>query len=245
MIIPPCKTVISKDELASYEVAINENPDNAARSVPGGRRKRAIGTWSKFWGNGRTLRIAFMGGPPEALCLAIQKQINKWQASTNLTFEFVESGDSDIRIKTDSNLNDSAVGTDALLYDQHVPTLNLSVDHNHSHFERTVLHEFGHALGLQHEHQHPNATVPWDKPKVYKYYKDNFDWEEDLVDFNLFKPLEINEHFLAPYDKNSIMHYVVENELTVGDFEVGINSKISMLDRRAMRKIYPKPLAIE
>jgi len=244
VIIPPCKSVIPKDELASYAVAINENPANARPSSPGGRSKRAIGTWSKFWSNGRTLKIAFTDNPPPPLRKAIQAQISKWQSSINLTFEFIESGYSDIRIKTGSDHNDSAVGTDALLYEQHMPTLNLSVDTAHPSFERIVLHEFGHALGLQHEHQHPKATIPWDKPKTYKFYKDQFGWNEDDVDFNLFKPLEINEHFLTPYDKDSIMHYVVDNEVTTGDFEVGDNSKISMLDRRAMRKIYPKPRSL-
>jgi hypothetical protein len=37
-------------------------------------------------------------------------------------------------------------------------------------YSRVVLHEFGHALGAIHEHQHPAAGIPWDKPKVYEYY---------------------------------------------------------------------------
>ncbi len=56
----PCKMIRAIDELASYDAAILENPDNAQRSSTGRRSKRAIGTWSKFWGNGRTLRIAFV-----------------------------------------------------------------------------------------------------------------------------------------------------------------------------------------
>jgi len=39
-----------------------------------------------------------------------------------------------------------------------------------SEFSRTVIHEFGHALGMIHEHQHPLAAIPWDKDKVYTYY---------------------------------------------------------------------------
>ena len=30
----------------------------------------------------------------------------------------------------------------------------------------TVLHQFGHALGLEHEHQHPTAPLEWNQEKV-------------------------------------------------------------------------------
>ena len=34
-------------------------------------------------------------------------------------------------------------------------------------FSRTVLHEFGHALGLQHEHQRRNANINWSRYLAY------------------------------------------------------------------------------
>lgn len=56
----------------------------------------------------------------------------------------------------------SAIGTDARLpcYKER-QTMNLGwVD------ERTILHETGHALGLVHEHQHPEGKIDWDMQKV-------------------------------------------------------------------------------
>jgi hypothetical protein len=32
----------------------------------------------------------------------------------------------------------------------------------------TVVHEFGHTLGLEHEHQNPKAGIVWDEEVVYK-----------------------------------------------------------------------------
>ena len=34
-------------------------------------------------------------------------------------------------------------------------------------YRRVVLHEFGHALGLAHEHQSPGVAIPWNEQKVY------------------------------------------------------------------------------
>ena len=51
-------------------------------------------------------------------------------------------------------------------------------------YQRVVRHEFGHALGMIHEHQNPAAQgqIPWDKPKVYAYYAQQ-GWNKDDVDF--------------------------------------------------------------
>ena len=52
----------------------------------------------------------------------------------------------------------------------------------------TVLHEFGHALGLHHAHQNPESSCEdeFDFPRIYARLRlgPNF-WEEDKVDYNL------------------------------------------------------------
>ncbi|WP_123508098.1 M12 family metallopeptidase [Pseudomonas frederiksbergensis] len=235
-----CKVIKPDNPIASYESAIAENPLNGNTVSHSGRHKRSVGQWNKFWGNGRTLNITFINEAPEDIKKTIEKIIRQWEPSTNLTFTFNDAAKGDIRIKTDAQTNESYVGTDATLAPELEPTLRLAVDCEDPDFELTVLHEFGHALGLQHEHQHPKANIPWDKPKVYEFYKDNFQWTEEEVDGNLFSSLS-TDLLLGPYDKDSIMHYVVDNELTLGDWEVRRNTRISKLDRRNMRKAYPKP----
>ncbi|WP_439879417.1 M12 family metallopeptidase [Pseudomonas prosekii] len=237
----PCKVISPDNLLASFEAAIKENSANELTVTSGGRHKRSVGQWSKFWGNGRTLNITFVNAEPEALRKQIEGIIRQWEPSTNLTFTFDQESNGDIRIKTGAQTNESYVGTDATLAPANEPTLSLFVDPQDDDFEWTILHEFGHALGLQHEHLHPKANIPWDKPKVYDYYKTNYQWTEEQVDDNLFTLFPTADFMQGPYDKESIMHYVVPNELTFGDWEVPRNTRISKLDRRNMRKAYPKP----
>ena len=236
----PCKVISPDNLLASFEVAIKENPVNESTPTSGGRHKRSVGQWSKFWGNGRSLNITFVNAEPETLRKQIEGIIRQWEPSTNLTFTFDQALNGDIRIKTGAQTNESYVGTDAALAPADEPTMRLSLAPQHPDFELTILHEFGHALGLQHEHLHPKANIPWDKPKVYDYYKTNFQWTKEQVDHNLFALFPTADVLQGPYDKESIMHYVVTNELTIGDWEVLRNTRISKLDRRNMRKAYPK-----
>ncbi len=35
----------------------------------------------------------------------------------------------------------------------------------------TIIHEFGHVLGLLHEHQNPHAKIPWNKEAIYKAFE--------------------------------------------------------------------------
>ena len=46
-----------------------------------------------------------------------------------------------------------------------------------------------------HEHQHPEANIPWDKPKVYEFYQNREmnPLTKEQVDRNLFAPFNTIE----------------------------------------------------
>ncbi|MDH0747522.1 M12 family metallopeptidase [Pseudomonas sp. GD03842] len=212
-----------------------------------GRRKRSIGYRSAFWPNGSTLKIGFVD---EALSedhkQHIIDAINQWQPYVNLTFEFIDGredqpgdGKGDIRITTESSMNYSLIGTGAKANDPWTPTMVLGIKPSDPKFASTVMHEFGHALGAEHEHQHPEAEIPWDLPKVYAFYASK-GHDAEAVDESVLSRLPSEAALTLPYDRHSIMHYPIDNALTIGDWEVGVNSTLSEKDKSFMRLAYPR-----
>ncbi|MCY1366264.1 hypothetical protein D9M69_531520 [compost metagenome] len=178
----------------------------------------------------------------------VKNAINQWAPHVNLTFEFVtliddeELYEGDIRIYLTPLSNAvmySAIGTDALTEPSHLHTMQLGTDYSSAGYESLVMHEFGHALGFLHEHQHPDASIPWDKEKTYLQYARQFGWSREFVDGAVFPLPRDADRSYEPYDRHSIMHYNVLNTCTIGDWEQPVNLKLSAGDKAAALKFYP------
>ncbi|MBK5375764.1 peptidase M12 [Pseudomonas sp. TH43] len=236
-----CTLVQWPDDQAAYEAAINETPANAG-TRNSGRSKRSLINYSKLWANGRTLKIAFIDEVDADHKQKIIDAASRWLPFINLTFDFVDDLQGDIRIATKNNDNSSMLGTDALLIHPDWPTMNLGVTTDHEDFDVIVTHEFGHALGAMHEHQHPKANIPWDKPKVYEFYQNREmnPLTRAQVDQNMLTPFGTIEAIYTDYDRKSIMHHPVAKTLTLGDWENPINRTISKKDKKMMALLYPR-----
>lgn len=242
---------------SSDQVATNERVDNVRvspirpRSGPMSRAgaqgpgmARAAVERMKLWENSRRLRVKFIDGVPEVQnkVAAIAKE---WEAVANITFDFVNSGASDIRISfAEEGFSWSAVGTDALTVPSTKPTMNygwLEPSTSTREYQRVVRHEFGHSLGMIHEHQNPAATgqIPWDKPKTYAYYAQQ-GWSHDDVDSNIFEVYAEDTTNHSAFDRDSIMEYAIPDSLTIGSYSIGWNTTFSDTDISFMRKQYPK-----
>ena len=82
----------------------------------------------------------------------------------------------------------------------------------------TIVHEFGHILSLEHEHDHPQAKSS--ATKSCKFYKDNF---EDL-----------GNHIYSEFDETSVMNYCYTQDLSRK------NSGLSTKDQEFILDIYNK-----
>lgn len=125
-----------------------------------------------------------------------------------LKFVFTDNQqESDVRILFDDPINkhgsSSAVGTECQYVDKNTPTMYYSwLDVG------TVIHEFGHVLGMLHELQNPRDNpILWDKPNALCYYEYTQGWDEETVDLNVFKALDKEYTNGSSFDPNSIMKY--------------------------------------
>lgn len=226
------------NEQESRAAAVKENARNIASTLSGGRQKRSVGYHSTFWENGKNITISFMPGLRNDMKYDAEQIIREWEPYVGLTFEFIESG-GEIRIDMKGQDSWSHLGTDALEVPPDEPTLVVGIDHPNMVFRRTVLHEFGHALGLHHAHLHPHANIPWNREKVYDYFTTVIGWSREQIDDNIFNLETGALMFLGNYDKYSIMHYWVRKSFTDGNWFVGANTKLSEQDKIDIGKIYP------
>jgi len=231
---------------SSDEAASRERVDNVRvmpmRTGPG--RTRAAVERMKLWENGRTLKVKFLDGDP-AVQAKVQAVAREWEAIANLKLEFVGSGTAQIRVSfAEQGFSWSTVGTDALTVAASKATMNygwLEPDTPLREYQRVVRHEFGHALGMIHEHQNPAAQgqIPWDKPKVYAYYAQQ-GWTKEDVDFNIFEVYSEDSTNHTAFDPTSIMEYAIPDSLTIGSYAVGWNTEFSAMDISFMKRQYPK-----
>ena len=197
---------------------------------------------AKAWEPGTVLKVAFMDGHPEVQA-RVEEVASEWNEHANISFDFGNHGDADIRITFDLPGSWSYIGIDAHSTAADRPTMNygwLEPGLADTEYQRVVLHEFGHALGVIHEHQNPAVGIPWDHQAVYAHYEGppNF-WDRKTVDLNLFQKYSADRTNNTEFDPNSIMLYPVPKELTDGDFEVGWNNVLSDLDQSFIGVIYP------
>lgn len=227
---------------------------------------RLIAAYSKYWMPGRTLKIKFLTPAFDFFYRAIFDAACEWLPHVNLKFVLAPTENCEIRIALDWKVSASAMGTDAMLAytDQSLPTMGFNVSELIDmsklslptgrtftrfdtskiwlpDFKRIVLHEFGHALGAEHEHQHPDANIPWDEDKVIKEFKGNGVNEEN-VRWNMFRKLNPADYAYSTYDPTSVMHYNVPQRFTRSDFEIDNSGKtLSSKDIEFMGGIYPHP----
>lgn len=198
---------------------------------------------STFWTNGQTIRVRFLEGE-KFIQAKVIRYAKEWEQFANITFDFVASGDAEIRISFTPGGSWSYLGTEALNYAQDVATMNFGwfdAGTDELEFSRTITHEFGHALGCVHEHQSPAAAIDWDKQAVYAYYmQPPNNWTKEQIDHNLFDKIDQAEITNSTYDPLSIMLYPIPKEFLKSGDPVGMNTFLSRQDALFIESVYPK-----
>lgn len=211
------------------------------RAIPG--VAKMWGETGKFWPNGSTLNVGWIGGTTRQRSEA-WKRFQQIDALTGLQFTKT-LGVTQIRVSFDLTKGHwSYVGRDNLAIAATKPTMNLALeagifgDHA-SEWQRVALHEICHAIGLSHEHNHPQAGIPWNVPKVIAYYRQTQGWSEAQTRYQVLNRYTGSQFNGTAYDKDSLMQYPVEPSLTTNGFYVDWNRKLSPMDISFLSRIYP------
>ena len=108
----------------------------------------------------------------------------------------------------------------------------------------TAIHEIGHTIGFEHEHQSPFAGIVWNTKAVYKEFSGPpNNWPKDQIDLNIINEIPANQLQGSKWDPNSIMEYEfgpglvnAPAEYVNGIFPPGI---LSELDISGVKSFYP------
>lgn len=205
--------------------------------APGGRT-RAISPIGKAWMNGSTLRVKFLSGTPAEQATA-REQAGWWAAVANLKFDFNDDANAEIRISFDPNDGAwSYVGTDCRGIPTSEATMNLGfLDGG------TAAHEFGHAIGLAHEHQNPEGGIQWNEQVVLRELAGPPNsWDDATIRHNVLEKYRADQVNGTAFDPESIMLYFFPASWTTNGVETRANEKLSRMDKDfiAGAKMYPK-----
>ena len=224
-----------------------------ALDTPGGKRVEGSPTMAvpmgvadrtKIWDKGTTLRVRFLQGTPE-LHTRVMTAARSWLVSgVRLDLATAAAGEAaQIRIAFEPNRGSwSYVGRDNLGILPSQPTMNLgwaSLDTPEEDFASVVIHEFGHALGLLHEHNHPQALISWNRAAVYADLEGEPNlWDKATIDANVFAKFDASTVITTDFDKASVMIYTVPSHWTTDGRSFMPSPRLSEGDAATIRRLY-------
>jgi serralysin len=197
------------------------------------------------WPKGAIISVSFLDGD-ESVKKRVRNVAEHWTGPgmANVKIVFQDSTDSLIRISFKFKGSWSVLGTACkTITNKTQPTMNygwLTPASTDDEVRRVVLHEFGHALGLIHEHQSPAGGIKWNRDAVIRDLSGPpNNWDKATIERNMFQAIDKKESNFTQLDPKSIMMYPLPAKWTTNGFSVGLNSDLSATDKSFIHAQYP------
>ncbi|MDY7394058.1 M12 family metallopeptidase [Aureibaculum sp. 2210JD6-5] len=195
--------------------------------------------FEEIWDN-NNITVRFMDGDATNQN-RVKQYAKEWEKWSAVKFNFINNGKSDITITFNSSGYWSVIGKSSR---DTIPSMSLTSIQKETFedYRGIVLHEFGHALGLIHEHSSPNSPLEWDIPFVEKYYLDNHGWSKEKTYWNVIHRYNFGQYNhldATKFDPKSIMIYEIPSSfLKNSNQSFNTNNNLSNLDKELIGKKY-------
>jgi serralysin len=211
--------------------------------IPTDGATRAALVKDSKWPPNSTISISFLDGTDQQKAL-VRKFAPNWITNlANLDFSWENPPNTDLRISFLYQGSWSVIGTTARNIPKAQPTMNfgwLNPGVTDDEARRVILHEFGHALGLIHEHQNPISKIKWNKPAVIADLSGPpNNWDAKTIEHNMFEEYPSNEIAGTKLDWHSIMMYPIPASWTLDGNSAGLNPDLSAQDKAFIKIQYP------
>jgi len=203
--------------------------------------------------NGTVLHYCFFTSGhfnvPNTQANAIRNAFNQWKAiGIGLEFkEVTQLSEAEVRIgySTADGSSASMVGRDVLSVPVDEPTTVYGWDLTTPYGRGTALHEIGHVLGMEHEHQNPFAGIKWHEQAVYDALAaPPNNWDHNTTFHNILEKLTPQQVQGSSWDPDSIMEYEFQPGLIDEPQQYDVNGltppgTLSAADKQWVRNWYP------
>jgi hypothetical protein len=230
----------------------------------------------KLWTNGRTITVGFIGGQSWKWAWIAKLVTETIMVFANLNFQFnfnpAQANSCNIRIAFDPNegcysylgidaLDSSLIGQNTMNFGWMDAPYNTTFTFQNvsyttpSSFDRggypglgtTIVHEFGHAVGMIHEHQTPFSNpLVWNTSVVYDTFEGPpNNWTKGMIDTNIIERYSTLNMNGSDFDADSIMKYAFPSNLllnpsaTLRNYVEKTNFVMSSCDEHWLHQNYP------
>ncbi|WCL50192.1 ankyrin repeat domain-containing protein [Leptospira sp. GIMC2001] len=207
-------------------------------------KQRAVWISNVRWATGSKIPVYFMNGTAEQKA-STEHCAREWERYGNFSFDFKQgvkrSNELAINIKFGPQkqgvLGWSYLGTG--MTDPNRSSMEYDTPYKGANACSTIVHEFGHALGLHHEQYNPSNKSTWIPEKVYDYFGNKMGWSRNTIDTDILQLRADKYSNYTKADPVSVMAYYFPGELFKSGKPMGRRFGLSQGDIEGIMKMFP------